>query len=273
MRVGVDVYGIASIAAGVLDLVWGEFESAHQPIQAFGDHIPRVQIMAYIAAVLLIAGGAAIVWRRTARFGAVALAILYCIFGVCCFPRFYTAPHFLGYKASVYIGVLGTVGMQIILAVAAAIVYASVGSRDSLSPRAAAIARWTFGLSVVVFGLVHLTGVEFAAPMVPKWMPLGGNFWTVFTGIAFVLGGLAIVAGILDVLAAWLVGLMLLSFNALALLPLIFASPHNHVAWGANAYNLTAVGAAWIVAEWLATRKRQAVLNKLGAQPAKASLA
>lgn len=118
-----------------------EFESAHQPIQAFGDHIPGVQIMAYIAAVLLIAGGSVILWRPTARFGAAALGILCCIFGVCSFPRFYTAPHFLGYKASVYIGVLGTVGMQIILAMAAAIVYASMGSRGSLSPRAAAIAR------------------------------------------------------------------------------------------------------------------------------------
>ncbi len=95
--------------------------------------------------------------------------------------------------------------------------------------------------------------------MAPKWMPLGGNFWTVFAGIAFVIGGSAIVAGILDVLAAWLVGLLLLSFNALVLLPLIFASPHDHVAWVANAYNLTAVGAAWIVAEWLATGKREAV--------------
>jgi uncharacterized membrane protein len=273
MRAGVYVYGMASIAAGVLDLVWGEFEPAHQPVQAFGNHIPGIRIMAYMGAVWLIAGGAAILWRRTARFGALALGILYGIFGMCCLPRFYTAPHFLGYKASVYIGVLGTVGMQIILAVAAAIVYAAVGSRGSLSPRAAAIARWTFGVSVVVFGLVHLTGVEFAAPLVPKWMPLGGNFWTVLTGIAFVLGGLAILAGILDVLAARLVGLMLLSFNALALLPLIFTSPHDHVAWGANAYNLTAVGAAWIVAEWLATRKRQATPNQSGAQPAKASLA
>ncbi|MGB7731769.1 MAG: hypothetical protein WBL50_27375 [Candidatus Acidiferrum sp.] len=66
---------------------------------------------------------------------------------------------------------------------------------------------------------------------------------------------------------------MLLSFNALALLPLIFASPHDHVAWGANAYNLTAVGAACIVAEWLATQKRQAVPNQLGVQPANPSLA
>jgi hypothetical protein len=88
MRAGVYVYGMASIAAGVLDLVWGEFEPAHQPVQAFGNHIPGIRIMACIGAAWVITGGAAILWRRTARFGALALGILYGIFGVCCLPRF-----------------------------------------------------------------------------------------------------------------------------------------------------------------------------------------
>jgi hypothetical protein len=78
----------------------------------------------------------------------------------------------------------------------------------------------------------------------------------VLTGIAFVLAGVAIVSGVLDVLAARLLGLMLLVFSALALAPLIFASPRDHASWGANAYNLTAVGAAWIVAGWLACREQ-----------------
>jgi hypothetical protein len=51
MRIGLTVYGIASVAAGVLDLVWGEFEPDHQPIQAWGDHIPGVTVFAYIAAI------------------------------------------------------------------------------------------------------------------------------------------------------------------------------------------------------------------------------
>jgi hypothetical protein len=34
-------------------------------------------------------------WRRSARFGAAALAILYGIFVLFPLPRFYTAPHFL----------------------------------------------------------------------------------------------------------------------------------------------------------------------------------
>jgi uncharacterized membrane protein YphA (DoxX/SURF4 family) len=259
MRIGVDVFGIASVAAGIMDLVWGEFEAAHQPIQALSDHVPGVKILAYIAAVWLIAAGAAIMWPATARAGAAALAIIYFIFAAFLFPRFYTAPHFLGHHPGVYIGVLASVGQQLILVVAAFIIYASPYARsssygDSLSPLTAVIARCIFGLCSVFFGLAHITGMQGVAAMIPNWMPLGGIFWAILTGIAFVLAGLAIISGILGVLAARLLALMLLIFSAFVLVPMIFAYPHNHIAWGGNAYNLAAVGAAWILADWLATR-------------------
>jgi uncharacterized membrane protein YphA (DoxX/SURF4 family) len=270
VKLGVIVYGLGSIAAGILDLIWGGFDPAEQPIQAFGDHIPGVRILAYIAAVWLIAGGAAILWRRSARAGAVVLAVMYAIFGVFSFPRFYTAPHYLGHHVGIYLGVLGGVCQEIIMIVAAAIVYAWCSARGSLTPRAARIARWIFGLCVVDFGLAHLTDIPATAAFVPKWIPLGGAFWAVFTGIAFVVAGLAIVTGILDVLATRLLALMLLVFSALALAPMIFASPHDHGSWGTNAYNLAAVGAVWIVADWLATRRRQ-VQNQQNASPAKPS--
>lgn len=275
MRIGVYVFGIASVAAGIFDLIWGEFESAHQPIQSLGVHIPGVKILAYIAAVWLIAAGAAVKWHRTRRFGAMALALIYAIFGAFSLPRFYTAPHPPGYRVSTFVGVLDEIAQQLILAVAAIVVYAlsphsslshGSSSRSSISPRAALIARWTFGLCSIDFGLAHLTIVRHVAPMVPKWMPFGGTFWAVFTGIAFVLAGLAIVSGILDVLGARLLALMLLIFSALLLGPLIFAYPHNHIAWGANAYNLAAVGAAWIFAEWLASQ-RHSNQNQLSSKP------
>src|SRR5436309_8780032 len=98
---GLYLYAAGSIAAGILDLIWGDFEAAHQPIQALGDHIPGRQILAYIAAIWLLVGGATIVWRRTARVGAWALATIYLIFAVFWLPRFYTAPHLLGFRIPV----------------------------------------------------------------------------------------------------------------------------------------------------------------------------
>lgn len=271
MRIGIYVFGIGSAAAGILDIVWGEFESAHQPIQAWG-HIPGVRIFAYIAAVWLIAGGAAMLWRTGLRFGAAALTILYGIFVLFPLPRLYTAPHYLGHRFAVYVGVLSGVCQQVILLVAAAIVWRSLVARGAHSQSWAVIARWSFGLCSVIFGLAHLTAVEMVVPMIPKWLPLSGSFWVVLTGIAFVLAGVAIVAGVLDVLAAWLLGWMLLIFSALTLAPRIPSSLHNHVTWGANAYNLTAVGAAWIVAAWLTARRSRASRHE-DAQSAKLSRA
>lgn len=263
MKTGIYVFGLASIAAGILDLIWREFEAAHQPIQALSDHIPGLTILAYLAATWLIVAGAAVMWRATARTGAVALAIIYFIFGAFLFPRFYTAPHFLGRHPGVYISVFAAVAQQLILVVAAVIISASpyarkAGARDSLSPAAAQICRWTFGLSSVFFGLAHITGMNDVATMIPQWMPFGGAFWAILTGIAFVLAGLAILSGIMDVLASRLLALMLLIFSLVVLAPMIFAYPRNHIAWGGNAYNLAAVGAAWIFGDWLASRHRTA---------------
>lgn len=256
MRIGVYIFGIAAVAYGITDLVWGEFDPSDQPLQAWGDHVPGATIFAYIAAIWLVVAGAALLWRGSRRLAAASLAVLYGIFVLFPLPRFYTAPHFVGYRAAVYIGVLGMVCQEIILFVAAVVVWKSLSRRDSLSHRAALTARWTFGFCSVVFGLGHLTDIQAVVPMTPKWIPPGPTFWVVLTGIAFVLAGLAIVSGMGDVLAARLLGLMLLVFSALALVPLIFTSPRDHASWGANAYNLTAVGAAWIVADWLAGRQQ-----------------
>jgi uncharacterized membrane protein YphA (DoxX/SURF4 family) len=91
-RAGVYLYAFASAAAGVMDLIWGDFDASHQPIQAFGDHIPGLAILAYFTAVWMIAGSVAILWRQSARAGAAALAGIYFVFAVFWLPRFYTAP-------------------------------------------------------------------------------------------------------------------------------------------------------------------------------------
>jgi uncharacterized membrane protein YphA (DoxX/SURF4 family) len=170
----------------------------------------------------------------------------------------------LGFRISLLLGLLGGVCQQLILVAAAVSVYASLAKRDSAwLSRVPLLVRWTLGLSSIKFGSGHLTDLQVVAANVPKWMPLGGNFWAILTGIAFMLAGMAILSGILDVLAARLLGLMLLIFSVLVLAPGPFAHPHDHVAWGTNAYNLAAVGAAWIFAESVASRSRDRA-NEVG---------
>ncbi len=259
MKLGAYIFGIASAASGILDLVWGEFERDHQPLQAWGDWIASIRVLAYIGAAWLIVGGAAVLWKKTERFGAVALTILYGIFVLFPLPRYVIAPRYLGYSLGTYLGVTGSEAEQVVLFLAAAILCGVYSERRSLPPRLASIARWAFGLCVIFFGLGQFIepGYQMTVQMVPKWMPLGGPFWAIFTGICFVLAGIAIARDVLGAAGARWLGIMLLAFSALILVELPFAAPHDHVAWGANAYNLTVVGAAWIVADWLTERRRE----------------
>lgn len=250
MKISSWLFGIASALAGVFDFIWAEFEPAHQPIQAWSDHIPGLAILSRIAALWLILGGLALLFRPAARIGAAALAILYAIFCLFPLPRVISAPHYLGHHPAVYIGVLVSVAQQLIVFIAALLLWLFLAERHN-SSRVTLLARVLFGLCSIDFGLGHLTNVPGTAAMIPTWLPISGSFWTVLTGIAFLLAGLAIITGILDVLAARLFGLMLLVFSLVVLTPRVFAAPHNHVAWGADAYNLTAVAAALILSVWL----------------------
>ena len=136
----------------------------------------------------------------------------------------------------------------------AAIVYASTASPDSLLQKRAAIAaRWMLGLPPILFGLFHLIGIRVFATIVPHWMPFG-YFWAGLTGIAFILAGIAICSGIKDVLALRLLALMLLLFEGFVEIPPIFIRLHDLRTWGAAVYNLAAIGACWIFAEFLASR-------------------
>jgi uncharacterized membrane protein len=246
------LFGIASAIAGILDLIWREFEPAHQPIQAWSDHIPGITFLACIAGIWLLVAGLALLIPRSAPVGACALTILYAVFCLFPLPRLISAPHYLGHHPGIYIGVFVSIGQQVILFTAAACLWLFLAWPKSNFPGVTVAARCLFGLSCIFFGLGHLTNVPGTAAMIPGWMPLGGSFWTILTGTAFLLAGVAILTGKFDVLAAQLLALMLLIFSIAVLSPRIFAAPHNHIAWGGDAYNLTAVAAAWIFAEWLA---------------------
>jgi uncharacterized membrane protein YphA (DoxX/SURF4 family) len=256
MRLGVWFYGLATVATGILDIVWGAFEASHQPIQSFGRHVPGQQVLAYIAGVWLVAAGLAILWRRTARIGAAGSALIYLIFALLWLPRFYVLPHTLGFHIGILIFILGGIAQQLLLVAPAIMVYTEVASPDPEWRETAAItARWMLGLSPIAFGLGHLINLHVFTRFVPHWVPFG-IFWTVLTGIAFALAGIAMVSGIRDVLAARLLMLMLLLFEAMVEIPPVFVHPHSQVAWGGAMYNLTAIGACWIFVESVASRRR-----------------
>ena len=184
------------IAAGILDLIWGEFEAAHQPIQALGDHIPGRAVLAYIAAIWLIAGGAAILSRRACpggRIGAGGDLSHLCRFLVAAI--LYGSP-FLGFqnarchwpvsrsRPTVDPGRGG--GNRPCLACKSDFRSASPQFESpppgSLDLRTL-LRRLRFGASDRCSA-----GIGYG----PQMDALGGNVWAILTGIAFVAAGIAI---------------------------------------------------------------------------------
>ena len=254
MKVGVWFYGLGTALAGILDIAWGAFDASHQPIKSLGINLTAQHILAYVAGVWLVAAGLAILWQRSARIGAAASAIAYLIFAALWLLRYYAGIHALGWRIDVILGVTFGLAQQLMLVAPAAIVYASTASPDSLLQKRSAIAaRWMLGLPPIIFGLFHLIGIRVFASIVPHWMSFG-YFWAALTGIAFFLAGSAICSGIMDIPAARLLALMLLLFEGFVEIPPIFIRAHNQATWGAAVYNVAAIGACLIFAEFLASR-------------------
>lgn len=249
-NLGSRVYGLGAVALGLVGLVWGDFATVWQPIQALPFPIPHRTALAYAAAACLLSAGVAIQWRRSAPAGLLVLAILYFIFALLWLPRVIGYPHIFGTWGGFF--------EQVALVAAAVVVYASLLPHDSAgSFKTARVSRLSFGVCVLSFGLGHFFAIPETAGMVPGWIPPSRQFWAVATGVAHLLAGVAILSGVLDVLGSRLLTVMLAAFSALVWAPALFAQPQEHMVWAGNAINLALIGAAWVVADSIAIQRRQ----------------
>jgi uncharacterized membrane protein len=246
VALGIYAYALAGIAFGVIGLVWGDFARVWQPVQALPFTLPGTQVLAYVVAVALLLGGAGLLWPRTARIGAVVLGAVYLVFALFWLPRVIGFPRMVGTWSGF--------GEQFALVIAAAVLYVSSAPRKPASSATALrVARILFGLCVLVFGAAHFSALSETANLVPKWMPLGGQFWAMATGVAFELAGISIRTGLLSVLGARLLTAMLLVFGAFVWLPVLFVNPGVHTVWAGNAINLAVAAAAWVIADSIAS--------------------
>src|ERR1700721_1996268 len=81
LNLGRHVFGVATLAFGVIILTWHDYNGWHQP-----------RCLVYAAAVALIFGGAAIQFSRAAKIGAAVLAAVFLVFALQCVPGIVAAP-------------------------------------------------------------------------------------------------------------------------------------------------------------------------------------
>jgi uncharacterized membrane protein YphA (DoxX/SURF4 family) len=246
INLGNRIYGAAAVALGLVGLAWGDFAAVWQPVP---DAMPGRTALAYAAALLFIAGGAALQlggrFGSGAKAGAVLLAALYTVFTLLWARRVIGYPQIFGTWSGC--------AEELALVIGGLMAYAFLLPAEGQGARRlAVIGRLVFGLCLVAFGAAHFLYVAETAALVPAWIPPGPRAWALITGACHLLAGLALLSGLQARLAARLVTAMFIGFGLLVWLPQLFSAPHEHMAWAGNAINFALIGAAWAVADAIA---------------------
>lgn len=239
------VFGLGVVALALVCLAWGDFD----PGQPVPSDIPGRTILAYVAAGIMLAGGAAVLWRRTADRGAAVLTLYYALIVV----LLMNGRMMLG-NPDEYLVYSNTAG-QLAIAAGGLIIYATHARIDPvLARRLINLGQILFGICAVLWGGAHFFYMNFTAPLVPRWLPPSPEFWAYATGVFHILGGLAILTGTRARLAAILLTVMYAAFQVLVHAPMVLANPTRHWNWAEFTVNLATVGVAWVVADSLARR-------------------
>jgi uncharacterized membrane protein YphA (DoxX/SURF4 family) len=243
MAFGWRVFGLGVMAMAMLCLAWGTFDPGQPVPKYFPDRIA----LAYAAAAFMLVAGAAIEWRRTAAWGAAALTAYYALIVVIVMNGRLVLAHYAEF------GSYSGTAEQLAIAAAGLIVYAANAKIDAAqAARLTRLGQLTFGVCALLFGGAHFFYMNLTAPLVPKWLPPGQEFWGYATGVGHIAAGIAILTGVQARLAAILLTAMYASFTLLVHGPMLVADHSNHFIWTENALNIALIGVAWVVADSLA---------------------
>lgn len=235
LATGAIAYGLFCLAFGDLGLQW-------QPVP---DWVPGRTMLAYLNGALLAAGGAFMLWPRTAIWAARFLAVYLTLWVLLLkLPPFVAAPA----------SVVAWLGPAEIISLAAGAATLAMLLDRAPGERGIRIARYAYGICPLVFGVSHFVYADFTADMVPDWIP-APLFWAWATGIGHFAAGLAILIGVLGRLAATMLAGMMGCFVLLLHLPRVVAAPSSQIEWTMLGIAIMLTGAAWAIRAGMTERR------------------
>jgi len=239
-------YGLGIIALGAVCLAFGDFH----PGQPVPKDFPARTALAYAVALFMLVAGAAIEWRRTRTLAAAAITTYWTLIVVLLMNGRVWLAHITEF------GPYESLAIQLAIAAGGLIVYAESANLDNTrAANLVRIARFAFGLCLLVFGTAHFVYMNLTAPLVPKWLPPSQEFWGYLTGVAHIAAGVAILVGVQARRAAILLTIMFALFSVMVHIPMALTAPTPWI-WNENAVNLALIGAAWVVADSYAKPRR-----------------
>jgi uncharacterized membrane protein len=227
------VFAAGMIGLGILALVYHDFALVWQPVPPSA---PGRTLLAYASGVLMLLGGAGLLFRSTAPWSMRILFPYLMIWVLLKVPALVVAP-------DVEANWLGT-GELTVLLTGGWVLF----DRLARGKNPSRLARMLFAVSLLPIGLSHLVYVKATVDLVPSWLPFRTG-WAYFTGIAHMAAGVAMLLSIVPRLAATMEAAMLSLFTLLVWVPKIVATPTARLPWTAFFISWAITAAAWVVAE------------------------
>ena len=236
-NMGVYVYAAGAVFLGLLGLVSGDFAAGWQRV---APNVPFRAVLAYVTALIELCAGLALLWHRTARAGALTLAIVYSAFTLAWVPKIFE--NLRAFDST------GNFFEEFSLVVAGAVLFAWFSRGSDVARHEPFFAR-LYALSAISFGVAHIYFMPGLLAWIPNWIPPSQMFWAYATTIGFFLAAAAILSGVMAPLASRLITVEILSFELFVWIPKLVADPHNHFVWAGNAISVAITGATWVVSD------------------------
>jgi uncharacterized membrane protein YphA (DoxX/SURF4 family) len=246
-NLGTYAYAGGAIFLGLLGLASGDFASTWQRVDP---SVPFREPLAYLTASIELAAGIALLWRRTARTGALTLTVVYSVFTLVWLPKF--LENLRNFDP------LGNFFEEFSLVAAGAVLFASFSPVGSHVWRRESLFARLYGLSAISFGIGHIYYMPGLLSWIPKWIPPSQMFWAYATTIGFFLAALAILSGVMAPLASRLLTAEIVGFEILVWIPKLLAGPRDHFNWAGNAICVALAGAPWVVSDSICRAAKRA---------------
>lgn len=238
-------FAATMIALGIMGLIKGDFTAVWGGVP---EHLPGRAGLAHVCAILALACGTGLFFRRTQAVAALGL-LAYLAFWLIVFKGQFVV------RAPLREVSYQTCGETATIVAAAWVLYARLagdwGKRwlgFAVGDNGVRIARVLFALALIAFGLSHFFYVQMTAPLVPEWLgwPVG---WAYFTGCTYLAAGVAVLTGVLARLAATLTAVQMALFGLLIWLPRAVSGDLSAFQWGEAVVTVVLAASAWVVAE------------------------
>jgi len=234
------VFGASAVLYGVIALMWHDADTWQTLTHIWS--LPFGVVIGGCLMVLLIAGGIAVQFPRTARPASIVLGVVYLCFPLACIPDILAA-------SSLFERYGGSFFQMFSLLCGAMALYSATEANAARAAVLGRAARIGLGVCAVSFMLSQILYLRHTADLVPRWIPPNQMFWAILTTVAFGLAALAMLINRQARVAIRLMTLMLALFCALVWIPRLITHAEAHGNWSEFSLTFLITGATWMVAE------------------------